>query len=117
MTNEISNPQSQPVTWSIIRVGSGAVLGQVSARSWFDARALGERMTGLERGKVDARPASGTVRLIAAAPAPPGVTLPSARVALRERVALRAAEAKAVKPKKTTKTKPKSNGLPSRRRA
>jgi hypothetical protein len=55
MSREPSTPPSGPVLWEVFAVGRADVTGRVEARSWYEARALGEQLLGRQRGEVDAR--------------------------------------------------------------
>lgn len=55
MSRELGTPPSGPVLWEVFVVGRADLTGRVEARSWYEARALGERLLGSQRGEVDAR--------------------------------------------------------------
>ena len=55
MSRELGTPPSGPVLWEVFAVGRTDLTGRVEARSWYEARALGEQLLGRQRGEVDAR--------------------------------------------------------------
>jgi hypothetical protein len=55
MSRELGTPPSGPVLWEVSAVGRAELTGRVEARSWYEARALGEQLLGRPRGEVDAR--------------------------------------------------------------
>ena len=55
MSRELRTPPSGPVLWEVFAVGRSDLAGRVEARSWYEARALGEQLLGRQRGEVDAR--------------------------------------------------------------
>ena len=55
MSRELRTPPSGPVLWEVFAVGRADLTGRIEARSWYEARALGEQLLGRQRGEVDAR--------------------------------------------------------------
>jgi hypothetical protein len=55
MSRELDAPPSGPVLWEVFAIGGADATGRVEARSWYEARALGEQLLGRQRGEVDAR--------------------------------------------------------------